>query len=538
MTPPRDPFLTQDRPTNPDGRHSFSWNGRSGGLVEGMRRFREDQTRKATPVMLPPSTRHQSVKRPGAKRPNTKRPPVPSAGQAPTRHAVEQMLGNLVSDDRYQAEGPAADRFRDTVSEAFRIAYPGPYEPGSWGRLPNGDRIPPSTTPEDLESLFRQRMGDTLPPYILNAAPIEEDESATPPEGTIDVQPQRPTLSIDPDGTDGRFTNHTEALEQGAMMDRNHLRQAAIARLEELDLTAEERAALEDEIDRQLPETEDGTQVALVPALAVGAAAGAEGLGTGVLTLLGMLGLLSLSGDTVREEYRGTTTTSPNQSDELQGRTLEGFPDQSGDIEQGWTETLPDESENPRFQGTLIFPDGNQDGSVQQGTTTVSPDQSGAFPDGTIYRIEDSQGNEFDVDVSDADDDYVDRLRDHLDSIHDDPTRDAVAALTAGGRLTTKGGDLDVSQITIGLPEGADAAQAADQAFDEIARAAGLDPATIQPNEDGVRRFPLPGSNTTVSSRGFSGEGSPTNEVVLRRPATTKRVATLKLRYGDGTDGS
>jgi hypothetical protein len=206
-----------------------------------------------------------------------------------------------------------------------------------------------------------------------------------------------------------------------------------------------------------------------------------------------------------------------------------GFEGEAPDFDQA-----PGRPVDPDAAGgdTFIFPDGTT--VPADGSPPPSEDQSDVLPQGTVLMVKDGAGNEFDIDVSGAPKRAHAQLRRHLNQIPTQGVRDVVTGLTAGGKLTTGGSaSRDTTQITQSGHE--DPGASAKQAFDDIVREAGGDPAKIEPspNNDGVMRwaYELPDGSIVQSRSDSSKKGTPTNDVQIYRPEFDDKNPVFKVRY-------
>ena len=126
---------------------------RKGGLLEGLRRYQEEQDMRRQPgfVPEPPKTATPPIA-PAIfstvpnKSPQPKlNPDRPTTGHG--RDAVDGYLKSWMVLDDYRKPGDAGNRLRDAIRKGWQVAYPGPYVPGSFNR-----GVEPSVDVPTLES--------------------------------------------------------------------------------------------------------------------------------------------------------------------------------------------------------------------------------------------------------------------------------------------------------------------------------------------------------------------------------------------------
>ncbi|WP_421882842.1 hypothetical protein [Pacificispira sp.] len=201
--------------------------------------------------------------------------------------------------------------------------------------------------------------------------------------------------------------------------------------------------------------------------------------------------------------------------------SIETFPDQSG-LGEGFS---------------LVFPD--RTGPADGAPTPPSEDQSGTLPQGTILRIEDSNGNYYNIDVSNSRRQKIGKLRGHLNKVPNEAIRRLLRMATDGGRLTTETGtNGKYSEITVS--KGSAPLEDARRLFEEIIRADGGDPANAAHHGNPGERLqlwwhPLDGDGAdgthSISYRTWSESGTnkPTNEFSLYRRSDGGIV--FKIRF-------
>tara|TARA_R110000744_G_C19371692_1_gene562971 strand:+ start:39216 stop:40655 length:1440 start_codon:yes stop_codon:yes gene_type:complete len=82
----------------------------------------------------------------------------PSSKQNDLKDDPDEVLKGLMVHPDYHAEGETGDRLRKAVTDGFKLAYPGEYKPGSFGK---DDK--PAVRAADLRALFQDRLGTKTP---------------------------------------------------------------------------------------------------------------------------------------------------------------------------------------------------------------------------------------------------------------------------------------------------------------------------------------------------------------------------------------
>ncbi len=467
---------------------------------------------------------------------------------------VDGAITHFMQDPRYvdpaRREGP----YRDKVTRLWDAAYPGPYEPGSFGRnahphltvgdvlgMADGLGLVDPVTDDNAQPVAGRTSGAFVQPPKTEAEKRRLDDwmAKRPPHIPVAVwqamEPALPGLWDMPGW--GRLPLGMRLEMENALatpQGRAGLRRAAQAEIEGTDIGGKERSALLTVVDRALPEETggegaddpdrpDGVQVANAGAL--------------------ILRIIRLIIGSSREKDEPPFPLPPPLEPPQEPKDAPGNP------RQEIPDPLPDRTETPvdppNLDTTetlerdpavsrptiLITPDGEE--LTEDEYLEKYPDQSDILPQGTVLRIEDSEGNPYDINVSGSRQQEIDKLKGHLDKVPP-KLRDAIAVGTRGGALlTAKGADETISNISI--PGGTDAAATTRRRFDSIVSAAGANSDYAeQKNGDGEhrRKVDLKDGHTIIERiMSPSRNKDHTNEIQIRNN-DGEVIIRFKIRVG------
>ncbi|MBO6834839.1 MAG: hypothetical protein JJ878_12305 [Alphaproteobacteria bacterium] len=400
--------------------------------------------------------------------------------QNPTSE-IDRFLIGMMRDPRYAQRGRDADAYRNRIGRLWQVAYPGQRAPGSWGR----DERPALSLRE-----MKQQAGDLVVPL---SAPSGDGTGGPPASPKATEEPA--AVPFDK-RVSGKPTNQA---------------------------------------DESAKNQSDGSvQIALGPLAIPAAEAAAAGLAA-----LGLYGMDDDTRDTLSRSIDGALGGDPRTEgmetfpEHRPGGHIEFFPEEPT---APGIESLPDQSGlGDGF--SLVFPD--KTGPADGATTPPSEDRSGTLPQGTILRIEDGNGNHYNIDVSNSRRQEIEKLHGHLNRVPNEAIRRLLRMATDGGRLTTDtGANGKYSEITVS--KGSVPLEDARRLFEEIIRADGGDPANVvhhgKPGDRlQVATYFLDGDGAegkhAISFRTWSKSGTekPTNDFSLFQRSNGETV--FKIRF-------
>jgi len=478
---------------------------------------------------------------------------------------VDGAITHFMRDPRYADPARREGPYRDKVTRLWDAAYPGPYEPGSFGR-----NVRPNLTVGDVLGLA-DGLGLVDPVTDDNAQPaagrtssafvqlpkteaekrrLDDWMAKRPSHIPVAVwqamEPALPGLWDMPGW--GRLPLGMRLEMENALatpQGRAGLRRAAQAEIEGMDIDGKERSALLAAVDSALPVETDakGGEGADDPDNLDGVQVANAGAIRSIIRLI--IGSsrkkdeppLPLPPPLEPPQEPKDAPRNPHQEipDPLPDRTETPVDPPNLDT----TETLEREPAASRSK-ILITPAGKE--LTEDEYLEKYPDQSDILPQGTILAEEGKFGTRIEVDVGNVNAVARRNYRRGIQTLPNLESEKCLAALAKNGKLTTASKTTDQRLTTFEVQAKGDPTQAGMERFhdlhDTLARSKqGLKPTEIEAISDGEKtryEFRIKDSkngDTTVSFRSASSKHGPTSELQVHLPDGRTLKTRFKTRY-------